>query len=116
MGFVVDELFAFIAVDDDGDEGVIAAKMGNTMMPLVFADLTRLPTFAPIADNIAKAAGINYKLKHFQLLGDISDEYLGQYKTIQEPSLPPDDSGDTGEDEREPDGTGGAGGSGKKLH
>ncbi len=116
MGFVVDELFAFIAVDDDGDEGVMAAIMGDTMMPLIFADLTRLPAFAPIADNIAKAAGMDYTLKHFQLLGDVSDEYLGQYKTIQEPSLPPDDSGDTGEDEREPDDPGGSSGGREKLH
>lgn len=116
MGFVVDELFAFIAVDDDGDEGIMAAMMGNTMMPLVFADLTRLPTFAPIADNIAKAAGIDYKLKHFQLLGDVSDEYLEQYKTISAPSPSPDDSEETGDDRREPDGPGGAGGSEEKLH
>lgn len=116
MGFVVDELFAFIAVDDDGDEGVMAALMGDTMMPLVFADLTRLPTFAPIADNIAKAAGIDYKLKHFQLLGDVSDEYLGQYKTIPESSAPTDDSGGSSEDERKPDDSGGSGGGTKKLH
>ncbi len=116
MGFVVDELFAFIAVDDDGDEGIMAAMMGDTMMPLIFADLARLPAFAPVADNIAKAAGKDYKLKHFQLLGDVSDEYLEQYKTIHGSSQPPDDSGDTGEDGREPDDSGGSSGGAKKLH
>ena len=116
MGFVVDEIFAFIAVDDDGDEGVMAAKMGDTMMPLIFADLTRLPTFAPVADNIAKAAGKDYKLKHFQLLGDVSDEYLEQYKTLQESSAPTDDSGSTSEDERKPDDSGGSGNGRKKPH
>ena len=110
MGFVVEELFAFIAVDDDGDEGVIAAKMGDMMMPLVFADLARLPTFAPIADAVSKATGVDYKLKHFQLLGEVSDEYLEQYKDLPVA----DDPGDESEGERMPNGAGKGNGSGEE--
>lgn len=116
MGFIVDELFAFIAIDEDGDEGVIAVQMDDTMMPLVFAELTRLPSFAKIAYQIAEVTGVELKLKHFQLLGDVSDEYLEQYKTLPEPSPKDDNSGDTGEDELESDGAGGANGGGEKLH
>ena len=94
MGYVIDELFAFTAIDDEGNEGIISAEMKDMLIPLVFADLARLPDFAPIAEAISKGAGVKYKLKHFTLLGDVSDEYLDQYKDPPEPKpIDPPDSG-----------------------
>ena len=115
-GYVVDELFAFTSVDEDGDEGILMAKMGNTTISLVFADLTRLPTFAPIAEQIAKDNGIEYKLKHFQLLGDVSDEYIEQYKDLPESVEKADVSGSSDSDERLPNDPGKANGGGKNRH
>lgn len=84
MGFVVDELFAFIAVSEDGDEGVIGAQIGDMVVPLVAADLVRAQQYVPLAEAATKAAGITYRLKHFQLTGDVSDEYLSQFKELQD--------------------------------
>lgn len=95
MGFIVDELFAFIATDDDGDEGVMAAMMDGTWYPLVAADLVRAQQFTPLANAVSKEAGVEYKLKHFKLLGDVSDEYLEQFK-----ELPDSASGSTSDNSR----------------
>lgn len=113
MGYVVDELFAFIAIDDDGDEGVIAAEMGDFLMPLVFADMTRLPHFAAIAHKISQVTGDEYKLKHFQLLGDVSEEYLEQYRELPVAEPTSDDQRDPDEGERAPDSPGKGNGSGE---
>lgn len=88
MGFVVDELFACIATDEDGDEGVMAAQLGDTWLPLVAADLIRIQQYIPVAN----ATGVDYKIKHFQLLGDISEEYIRQFKEAEEPEKKDDDT------------------------
>lgn len=118
MGFVVDELFAFVATDDDGDEGVMAALMGETWYPLVAADLVRIQQFAPLANAAAKETGVEFKLKHFKLLGDVSDEYLEQFKELPEPAeagADETDQRDESPDERKPDCPRGENGNGKDL-
>lgn len=42
MSFRIVSLFAFLAVDDDGEEGVMAERVGGTWVPFVAADETRL--------------------------------------------------------------------------
>lgn len=118
MGFVVDELFAFVAVDDDGDEGVMAALMGGTWYPLVAADLIRVQQFAPLANAAAKETGVEYKLKHFKLLGDVSDEYLKQFKELPEPaeaSTDETDQRDESPDKQKSNGGGGSNGGGENM-
>lgn len=115
MGTIVDELFAFITTGDTGDEGVIAVELvgSNSMMPLVAADLVRIQEMVPFAEAIRKQTGHQYTLKHFTLLGEVSDEYLEQFREPAEAAA--DDQRDAGDDEQEPDRRRGGNGSGEDV-
>lgn len=52
-GFRIATLSAFIAKGEDGDEGVVAARLGDTWFPLVAADDKRLEQLRPMAKRIA---------------------------------------------------------------
>jgi predicted pyridoxine 5'-phosphate oxidase superfamily flavin-nucleotide-binding protein len=59
----IDALWAFISVDKDGHEGVIAAPLGNMgTVPLVAADEARLQSLMPIARQICDALGTTVRL------------------------------------------------------
>lgn len=90
MGFVVNELYAFVCVDEDGDEGVLAATMGETLLPLVGADLERVTSLVPIADNISDAAGLPYKLLRFELAGEVNEEFIEQLRDFRKVAKPDD--------------------------
>jgi len=115
MGFVVDELFAFVSIDEDGDEGVIAVQLttSDTMMPLVAADLMRVQEMIPFAEAIREQTGHTYKLKHFTLLGEVSDEYLEQF--TEPPEAAEDDQRDEVAHEQKPNGRRGGNGSGEDI-
>lgn len=115
MGYIVDELFAFIASDGDGDEGVVAVELvnDNSMMPLVAADLMRIQKMVPFAKAIEEQTGHTVTLKHFTLLGEVSDEYLEQFKEPAEAAA--DDQRDAGDDEQEPDRRRGGNGSDENI-
>jgi hypothetical protein len=63
----IDELWAFLSVDADG-EGVIAAPYlgpGWGPVPLIAADPERLKTITPIAEGIARTTGRKVRLVKF---------------------------------------------------
>ena len=64
-GFRVEELWVFIGIDDDGDEGVMAFQSGQGVVPLVAADETRRRQLEPIAKQIAEVKGGTYECRHF---------------------------------------------------
>jgi hypothetical protein len=64
-GFRITEMWAFIAVHDDGDESVVAAPIGDTVMPLVAADRVRVDQLRRVAMRIGKIVGKEIKLVHF---------------------------------------------------
>jgi hypothetical protein len=115
MGDIVDELFAFITTGDTGDEGVIAVELvgSGSMMPLVAADLTRIQEMVPFAEAIREQTGHEYTLKHFTLIGEVSDEYLEQFKGPAE--APDDDQRDEGGSEQKPVDRRGGNGSGEDI-
>jgi|SRR6266849_5113092 len=49
----IDEIFMFISVDDDGNEGVCAFQTASGMMPMIGADLDRIESLRPIAKQLA---------------------------------------------------------------
>ena len=65
LGFEIKEMFAFVAVHGDGDEGVLGASINSQWMPLVGADLDRVKSLAPIAKHIAEETGTAIKLVKF---------------------------------------------------
>jgi len=117
MGYLVDELFAFVATDEEGDEGVVAVELvgSDTMMPLVAADLTRIQQMVPFAEAIRQQTGHTVRLKHFTLLGEVSDEYLEQFKEAEQPADADDDSRPPGDDQPPPDDSRKGNGSGENM-
>ena len=51
----IDQLFAFIAVDDEGNEGVCGCTLPDgTLTAMVGADMKRIESLMPIAKELAK--------------------------------------------------------------
>jgi hypothetical protein len=63
VGFVIHDLYAFVAVHSDGDEGIIG--IGDPMLPMIAADLTRLQRLRPYAQQVADASGLTVRLVRF---------------------------------------------------
>lgn len=61
----IDELYAFIAVDKDG-EGVMAFKEGGIWIPMIGADMERVDSLKPFADHLSKKSGIPYEIRRFK--------------------------------------------------
>ncbi|KKL12546.1 hypothetical protein LCGC14_2534710, partial [marine sediment metagenome] len=51
------ELYAFIATDNNGDEGITAMLVGNKWLPMVGADMDRIESLRPVAEKIAGIHG-----------------------------------------------------------
>lgn len=61
----IDEVFAFVSVDDEG-EGICGFMRPNGQwMPLVGADMKRVESLRPIAKDIARSSGKTIRLLHF---------------------------------------------------
>lgn len=66
MTLKIDEMFAFIAVEEDG-EGLPAFQMGDMLMPLVAADSARVDSLRRMAQAICNASGMQMKLVRFSV-------------------------------------------------
>lgn len=72
LGFVITEVYAYLAVHDDGDEAVAGATMPDgTLMPLIAADPARLEALRPYAEAVARLAGKRIRLVRFTTRTDI---------------------------------------------
>lgn len=65
MSFRIETIHAFVAVDDDDEEGLTGFMSESGWMPMVAADPTRLESLRPIAQQIAAASGATIKLVRF---------------------------------------------------
>lgn len=66
MPKVIDSLYAFIAIDSDGDEGIMAFKSKSDMfLPMIGADLERVEFLKKIADEIQEHTDIKYEIRYF---------------------------------------------------
>lgn len=62
----IEEMYAFVAEDaGPDDEGVVGMNTGLGWVPLVGADMARVESLKPIAQQIAKQTGKKVKLLHF---------------------------------------------------
>jgi hypothetical protein len=57
-------MFAYIATEADGGEGIPAFRLGATMFPMVGADMARMDSMRPQAELLA-AMGMPIKLVKF---------------------------------------------------
>lgn len=67
----ITEMWAFVSVDEAGNEGIIGFKNGDTWMPLVGADSARIAELRPIANKMARYTGMTIKLIKFTQREDI---------------------------------------------
>ena len=64
----ITELFAFVVCDaNEDDEGVMAMHDGITWVPMIGADMDRVDSLRPIADQIAMKTNKPYKILKFRL-------------------------------------------------
>lgn len=64
-GFKIESISAFISVDENGEEGILAQKIGGSWMPFIMADETRLLEMKPLAESIAQKQPQPIKLVRF---------------------------------------------------
>ncbi len=61
----ITEVYAFVAKDKDGHEGIMGIKTPDGWMPMIGADIERVDHLVPIADKIAVMSGQKYEIRYF---------------------------------------------------
>ena len=65
------EMFAFIAVVGEDDEGIIAGVIGGNLYPLVGTDMARVDSLRPIARAAATQRGCAVRLVKFSQMTEL---------------------------------------------
>lgn len=61
----IEQMYAYVVVDQDGTEGVPAFQAGAMAMPMVAADQARLDQLRPVAESMARQLGKPIELVRF---------------------------------------------------
>lgn len=64
-GHRINLMYAFIAIDEDGDEGVCAMYTPEGWVPMVGSDMERVDTLRKVAAGIARRSGKIVHLRRF---------------------------------------------------
>lgn len=75
VGFVIRQVWAFLAVHADGDEGVIAERVGEHWIPFMAADKTRLEQLSRRARDLGKEHGKVVRLVRFDVRTEVETFY-----------------------------------------
>ena len=78
MGFKIESLTAFIAIDKDGDEGLIgipAPGSGAFCMPAVAADEERVKAIYPIVKDFMDRMGKEFRVIRLETRTDVTKDY-----------------------------------------
>jgi hypothetical protein len=67
-GFRMEKLWAFVRVDEDGDEGLIGLHGPGGPMPMVGADWTRVEQLKELVGRLAAQDGIRVELREFSTM------------------------------------------------
>lgn len=72
-GFKITELWAFIALAPDGDEGIASVwdQAEGVHKPMIGADAARLAALRPTAEQISRVTGMRIELRHFKPTGEV---------------------------------------------
>lgn len=71
MAFMIKEVWAYIAIGEDGEEGVCGFRSTQGWMPMVCADEARVKSFRPIAEKIARDSDKTITLARFTVRTDL---------------------------------------------
>jgi hypothetical protein len=80
MAFEIKTITAYVAVDKDGEEGIIATRMGEVWMPLVCADEKRVASMYNAAKQICAIDNKEFKVLRFAVREDVTDETKAKYE------------------------------------
>jgi hypothetical protein len=74
MSFRIAEVWAYVAIGDDDEEGVCGANIGpgGSMLPLIGTDRVCADDLLPMAQDIAAATGMVIKLIKFSVREEIA--------------------------------------------
>lgn len=66
-GQKIERLFAWVAEDEDGGEGIIGGPVPGIagLVPMIGADLARMQSYRPTVELLAKVSGQKLTLKQF---------------------------------------------------
>ena len=65
LGFRIEKIWAFIAVHNDGDEGIVGLTINGNMIPAIGADHDRIISLLPEISKVATMTGMDIKLVRF---------------------------------------------------
>ena len=82
-GFRITQITAFTTIGPDDEEGVIAVPMGDTMMPLIAADITRLTQMRVWAHDVSKVMGVEVTERTFIAI-DTLDKLRQEAEMVRE--------------------------------
>lgn len=77
MPLRIDEFYAYVAIDPDGDEALVGYPVKGEWRPFVCADKARFESLRPLAQRIANESGQTIRLLQFHTrveLGEIKPE------------------------------------------
>jgi hypothetical protein len=69
----IDAIYAWVATEPDGGEGVCSAQIGEIHMPLVGADIERIKSLRGYAEMIRQATMLPIRLVRFSRREDIEE-------------------------------------------
>jgi hypothetical protein len=72
-GQTIDALYAWVATEPDGGEGVCSAQIGEIHMPLVGADIDRIKSLRDYAELVRRATGYPVRLLRFSRREDLEE-------------------------------------------
>ena len=79
-GQKIKTIFAFVCENADGDEGIVSTphEVQGTLfwMPIVGADMARVTSLVPIAQEISAISGRPFRILKFDTVTDITDVVL----------------------------------------
>jgi hypothetical protein len=70
-GQAINALYAWVATEPDGGEGICSAQLGDIHMPLVGADMERMLSLRPFAEAAHLATGYPVRLVQFSKRVDL---------------------------------------------
>jgi len=79
MPFEIKTITAYVAVDKDGEEGIIAHMQNGIWLPLVCADETRAKQMYPLAVQACAIDNKQFKVLRFAVREDITEQIIKQY-------------------------------------
>jgi hypothetical protein len=64
-GKTIDRLYAWVATEPDGGEGICSMQFGDTHMPLIGADRARIESLRLSAQQVRQLSGCTIRLVEF---------------------------------------------------